>query len=225
MTAFRDAIERRVDYATVNDRLFVNNVSLGVYAEIVQSDDYRGAKVEVAEQHVRRTLGRQGETFDLQYTAPTGREIDGAFLIMVSNNPYVLEVNPDAAQRRQLDTGQLGVFAVSTRTGAQAAALVTLSALGLRTISRVWYEFTATDFEVRSRSGSAYLGVDGEALQFPTPLRFKIHAGGLRMYVPEGNLEAAERRRARAFGVRDVARVARGIEPYDVARRARAATG
>jgi diacylglycerol kinase family enzyme len=223
MVAFRDAIQRRVDYATVNDRLFVNNVSLGVYAEIVQSDDYRDAKVEVARQHVRRTLGRRGETFDLQYTAPSGHEIDGAFLVMVSNNPYVLEVNPDAAQRRQLDTGRLGVFAISTKTGAQAAALVTLSALGLRNISRVWYEFAPTDFEVRSWSGSAYLGVDGEALEYATPLRFRIHPGGLRMYVPQGNLEAAERRRARSFGVADVARVARGIEPYDAAMRRRAA--
>lgn len=219
LAAFRDAVERRVDYATVNDRLFVNNVSLGVYAEIVQSDDYRDAKVEVVEQHVRRALGRRGETFDLQYTSPAAREVDGAFLIMVSNNPYVLEVNPDAAQRRQLDTGRLGVFAVSTRTGGQAAALVTLSALGLRNISRFWYEFTATDFEVRSRSGSAYLGVDGEALQFPTPLRFTIHPGGLRMYVPEGNLEAAERRRARAFGAADLFRVAAGIEPYQAHQR------
>ena len=44
--AFRDAVERRIDYATVGDRFFVNNVSLGVYATIVQQDGYRDAKVE-----------------------------------------------------------------------------------------------------------------------------------------------------------------------------------
>jgi len=37
----RDAVERTVDYATVNDRFFVNNVSLGVYAKIVQEESYR----------------------------------------------------------------------------------------------------------------------------------------------------------------------------------------
>ena len=46
MYAFRDAVERKVDYATVNDRFFVNNVSLGVYAKIVQEESYRDAKVE-----------------------------------------------------------------------------------------------------------------------------------------------------------------------------------
>ena len=47
--AFRDAVERRVDYATVNERFFVNNVSLGVYATIVQQEGYREAKAETTQ--------------------------------------------------------------------------------------------------------------------------------------------------------------------------------
>ena len=50
MSAFRDGVLRRVDYATVNDRLFVNNVSLGVYATIVQQQGYRDAKRETTTQ-------------------------------------------------------------------------------------------------------------------------------------------------------------------------------
>ena len=46
MVALRDGVERRVDYATVGDRLFVNNVSLGVYATVVQEESYREAKAE-----------------------------------------------------------------------------------------------------------------------------------------------------------------------------------
>ena len=48
LDAFRDGVERRIDYATVGDRLFVNNVSLGVYATIVQQEGYREAKAETA---------------------------------------------------------------------------------------------------------------------------------------------------------------------------------
>ena len=48
MVAFRDGVERFVDYATVGDRLFVNNVSLGVYGTIVQQESYRDAKLETA---------------------------------------------------------------------------------------------------------------------------------------------------------------------------------
>ena len=56
--AFRDAIERRIDYATVNDRFFVNNVSLGVYAALVQQDGYRDAKVETTKTMLPELLGK-----------------------------------------------------------------------------------------------------------------------------------------------------------------------
>src|SRR6266705_3289842 len=44
LDAFTEGYERSVDLARVNGRVFVNNVSFGVYAAIVQSGDYREAK-------------------------------------------------------------------------------------------------------------------------------------------------------------------------------------
>ena len=213
MYAFRDAIERKVDYATVSGRFFVNNVSLGVYAQIVQEESYRDAKVDTTKKLVPEMLGRQSEPFDLQFTAPDGTEVDGAILVMVSNNPYVLGTSPDNAQRRHLDRGRLGVFAVNTRTGAEAARLIAAQALGQRRRSRFWHEFTATEFEVRSRSGAAYAGIDGEALELPTPMKFRTHPRALTLLVPAGNVEVAERRRARDVRVGDLLAVAAGHEP------------
>jgi diacylglycerol kinase family enzyme len=206
--AFRDAVERRVDYATVNDRFFVNNVSLGVYATIVQQSEYRDAKAQTTQQLLPALLGGQ-EPFDLQFVTPDGREIDGAFLIMVSNNPYVLSASPDAAQRRSLDSGRLGVFAVSAATGAQAAEVVTLALAGRANVSQHAHVFECEEFVVDSRSGSAFAGIDGEALDLPTPLRFRIHPGGLRMLVPEGNVEATLRRQAHDVRLGHLARMAR----------------
>ena len=60
--AFRDAIERRVDYATVNDRFFVNNVSLGVYATIVQQEGYREAKAATTRSAAPRAAGRRPQS-------------------------------------------------------------------------------------------------------------------------------------------------------------------
>ncbi len=91
--------------------------------------------------------------------------------------------------------------------------MVTLAALGQRKHSRNWHEFTAETFEVRSRSGKAYAGVDGEALEMDTPIEFGIHPLGLRLYVPEGNLQIAEKRLAHEITVSDVFAVARGIDP------------
>jgi diacylglycerol kinase family enzyme len=218
LLAFVDGVERRVDYATVGDRLFVNNVSLGIYATIVQDEDYRDAKADTARAKLPELLGRQAEPFDLQFTEPDGTEVDGAFLIQVSNNPYVIGASFDTAQRRRLDTGLLGVVAVTARTGADAASLMALSAVGQRRRSQNWHELTTEQFEVRSRSGTIAAGVDGEALVLDAPLVFRIHPGGLRLRLPADSLMAAERRRARDVDVRRLLAIAagRGVDGREV---------
>ncbi len=211
--AFRDAIERRVDYATVNDRFFVNNVSLGVYATIVQQEGYREAKAETTKQLLPELLGDAQEPFDLQFETPDGTEVEGSFLAMVSNNPYVLAASPSTSQRLRLDTGQLGVFAVTAATGAQAAEVITLALAGQGSRSGHAFEFSCETFEIRSRSGTAYAGVDGEALELETPMVFRAHPHGLRMLVPKGNAEIALRRQSRGVHVHDLVDLARGMRP------------
>ncbi len=211
--AFRDAIERRVDYATVNDRFFVNNVSLGVYATIVQQEGYREAKAATTAQLLPELLGDTTEPFDLSFETPEGTQVDGSFLLMVSNDPYVLAASPSTSQRLRLDTGRLGVFAVTAATGAQAAEVVTLALAGQGAHSSHAFEFSCEQIEIRSRSGTAYAGIDGEALELETPMTFRSHPQGLRMLVPEGNTEMALRRASRGVHVRDLLHLAKGMQP------------
>jgi diacylglycerol kinase family enzyme len=211
--AFRDAIERRVDYATVNGRFFVNNVSLGVYATIVQQEGYREAKAATTRRLLPELLGEATEPFDLSFVTPDGTEVDGSFLVMVSNDPYVLAASPSTSQRLRLDTGRLGVFAVTAATGAQAAEVVTLALAGQSGRSGHAFEFSCESFEISSRSGTAYAGVDGEALTLDTPMTFRSHPEGLRMLVPEGNIETALRRQSRGVHVRDLVHLASGAPP------------
>ncbi len=218
MIAFRDGLERRIDYATVGDRLFVNNVSLGVYATIVQQEGYREAKRQTTAQLLPQLLGRQAEPFDLQFTTPEGTDVDGAFMILVSNNPYVLGPALDISQRRRLDTGTLGVVAVTAKTGAEAAALVTRSTVGLARRDPNVHEFTAESFTVRSHSGTAFAGVDGESLDLTTPLEFRVHPRGLRILVPEESIATEAWRSVRGFDLGDLVAVARGRQPEKLRR-------
>ncbi len=213
MIAFRDGVERRVDYATVGDRLFVNNVSLGVYATIVREEGYRDAKEETSLRLLPELLGRRAEPFDLQFTRPDGVEVEGAFLVLVSNNPYVLGPSLDISQRRSLETGTLGVVAVTGR-GAGEVTVPAAGSLGgrARRESHV-HQFTASSFEIRSHSGTVYAGIDGESLELASPLEFTIHPAGLHMLVPVDSLDTAARRGARNFGLGDLVAVARGGRP------------
>ncbi len=214
MAAFREGVERFIDYGTVGGRLFVNTVSMGVYATVVREDRYRGAKIKTSMEMLPEMLSHQAEPFDLQFTTPDGVEIDDAFVVQVSNNPYVWERSPDFAQRRTMDSGRLGVFAVNARTGGEAAEIVTRAAMGLpRQDDRYFHEFTAEIFEVRSRGGKVFAGIDGEAIELETPLEFRIHPRGLRMLVPEDVMVGATKRRVRGYGLRGLFTVARGRWP------------
>lgn len=218
LIAFSEGVERRIDFATIGyekdgvaeERLFVNNASMGVYATIVQEEGYRDAKRQTSLELLPQLLGNQDEPFDLQFTAPDGTAVDGAFVILVSNNPYVMGPKLDVSQRRSITTGQLGVFAVTATTGAEAAKLVTRTAVGMGARDPNLFDFATEEFTVKSRSGSAFVGVDGEALELPTPLVFRIHPGGLRIRVPEDSTQRLQRRHARNVGVGSLLRVAAG---------------
>jgi len=213
LTAFTDGVLRRVDVARVNGRVFVNNASLGVYGEVVAHEEYRDAKAATALSALPELIGDRAEPYDLQFQTPDGREVDGAFLVMVSNNPYVLGASPDVAQRRTMTSGVLGVVAISSRTGADAAALATRAVLGLGGRDPHLHEFTCTQFEVASRSGTARVGVDGEALELAVPVRFTIEPGALTILVPRANPSVTLARHYRALGLGGLVRIALGHDP------------
>ena len=63
LDAFVGGGERRVDLGELNGRVFVNNVSLGLYAEAVQRDGYREAKMKtLLETGVEMMGPEQGRT-------------------------------------------------------------------------------------------------------------------------------------------------------------------
>ena len=90
LDSFVDGGERRVDLAEVNGRVFVNNVSLGLYAEAVQREGYREAKLRTILDTLPDALGPEGDGLDLRWTGPGGHEHSSGAAILVSNNRYRL---------------------------------------------------------------------------------------------------------------------------------------
>jgi len=185
LDAFTDGVERRIDLARVNDRVFVNNASLGVYAKVVQSDAYRDAKLETWSGMLPDLLGPDAEPIDLEFTAPDGSRCDDAPLVLVSNNPYRLASLAGAGTRERIDTGQLGVVAARVRNAADVSKFVALELVGQVGRFPGLESWSSQEFEVRS-SGPVEVGLDGEALVLDPPLRFASLPGALRVRLPRG---------------------------------------
>jgi len=183
LDAFASPVERRIDLAFVNDRIFVNNVSLGIYAEIVQSDAYRDAKLETMQNMLPELLGPRATPFDLRFQGPDGDGQRSAQLLLVSNNRYVLDKVGAIGSRPSMDTGLLGIVAIQIDDPAAAAKLLSLQALGQARRFDGWLEWEAAEFEVGSGSPVA-TGIDGEGIMLEPPLLFRIVPAALGVRLP-----------------------------------------
>jgi diacylglycerol kinase family enzyme len=184
LDAFTDGVERRIDLARVNEHVFVNNASLGVYAEVVQSDAYRDAKLETWTQMLPELLGPKAHPIDLEFEGPDGTELSDAPLVLVSNNPYQLTSLAGAGTRARLDTGRLGLVAARITAASDIAEFVMFETIGQAQRFHGLLEWSEVRFEVRSSSPVA-VGLDGEALMLEPPLQFVSLPGALRVRLPE----------------------------------------
>jgi hypothetical protein len=200
LDAFSDGGERYVDLGEVNGRVFVNNVSLGVYAEAVSQDGYREAKLQTLLDTLTDTLGPGGEANELRWTDPDGAGRVSTALILISNNPYRLGPTIGSGTRPRLDAGVLGIVDFHPPVAGEKSSVAR------------WRELSAAELEIDSE-GPIPLGVDGEALVMEAPLRFRIRPKALRVRiahrhpgaspsaeVPGGPLSALKELLSIAFG-------------------------
>ena len=183
LDAFGAAVERRIDLAEVNGRVFVNNVSLGVYAKVVQSPEYRDAKRQTTLAMLGDLVGPGAEPFDLRFVGPDGTEHDGARIIQISNNPYRLTSLTGFGSRARLDTGELGVAAADLRGARDIAGFFAAQWLGRLDRFQGWIRWNTDTLTIES-GAPVEAGVDGEALLLDPPLEFRSLPGALRVRLP-----------------------------------------
>jgi diacylglycerol kinase family enzyme len=203
LDAFVDGGERTVDLAEVNGRVFVNNVSLGVYAEAVQRSEYRNAKLRTLLDTVPDAIGPEGEGLDLRWTGPGGAVHRAGAVVLVSNNVYRLGRAVGSGTRPRIDDGLLGVTVIGGPSGRGESG---------RGPQRPMREWSAAAFQVDS-DRPVPAGIDGEALVLDPPLKFRMRPGVLHVRVARkhpGASPSASAPEGPWEGVRDLARIAFG---------------
>ena len=210
LDAFVDGGEHLVDLAEVNGRVFVNNVSLGLYAEAVQRSGYRDAKLRTLLDTIPEALGPDGAGLDLRWTGPGGHEHAAGVAILVSNNRYRLGKAIGSGTRPRIDDALLGIAIVGAPTD------------GGRRAQRPWRDWSAPAFEVNANH-PVPAGVDGEAVRLQPPLRFHVRPGVLRVRVARqhpGASPSATLPDGLAQSARVLARMAIGRDPLRTESRA-----
>src|SRR6476661_3422364 len=171
-----DAVEVRVDLGVISGRAFVNNASFGAYAAAVQSPGYREDKTRTTLDVLPDLLS--GATGPQLRVEVGGLVAQHPQAVLVSDNPYGIGDLAGLGRRPRLDTGRLGVVWVSAGSARQAVGMLRgATRHGLVAV-------TAPEVVISSEAPEIPVGIDGEALVVPTPVRCTVRPRALRVRVP-----------------------------------------
>jgi len=179
--------ERRVDVGRINGRPFINNVSLGLYAEMLADPGYRQDKLGVAQAKLQAAFSDPKLRRAPRITPPEEAPLDSVVAVVVSNNPYEFARWDRLGQRHRLDTGILQISVIDAGTLDELERLIAgtlLGAIEFRPALRYW---TSERLEAGVLGEVVRAGVDGEPVALEAPLRFSVAPGALRVIVPEGS--------------------------------------
>ncbi|MFL6574634.1 MAG: diacylglycerol/lipid kinase family protein [Burkholderiales bacterium] len=177
----------RVDVGEVNGRGFINNASLGLYADLVR-------KRKRQQRHLRRSkrmamLWAALEVLDRSRLLDLRLELEDrvqecrAPFVFVGNNDYVLE-GFEIGRRERLDGGMLNIYTTRRSSAAGLFGLALRALFGSLRQADDFTESAVRSLRVESRRRRLLVATDGELNAFDTPLEFRIRPRALQVLVP-----------------------------------------
>ena len=162
LAAFDGGAEQTIDVGRANDRLFLNNVSLGAYARLVHRREHHRRRRD-AFARLRALALVATERHSARLT------VDGtplhAPIVLISNNRYELTVL-SIGERERLDEGRLHLYAPQG------------------VLRSSWEERSADRFVIDAGGRKVQAAIDGEPVALETPVEFRIEPRALRLLLP-----------------------------------------
>jgi diacylglycerol kinase family enzyme len=183
----------KIDVGTVNDRVFINNSSLGLYPQMVRQREKKqrnGFGKGAAFLWAALIVLRRYPLLSVRLEVDGQQSNHRTPFVFIGNNEYTMKLF-DIGSRSCLDAGKLSLY-IAPLTGRFGLFRLALKALFGRLHET--HDFTALCareiwVETRRTLGVA---ADGEIFVMASPLHYQVQAGALRVIVPV--LQAAENR-------------------------------
>jgi diacylglycerol kinase family enzyme len=179
-------VERRVDVASVNGRIVMNNVAFGLYADIIDHPDYRWNKRDLTRRVLRDLLDGTKRAYSLRFRYKN-QNFYKAIQILVGINRYTTLDVFEMGHRERLDEGILQVTAITSLDDSLVTKL--LSAMSIGRLRKGYmpadvYQWVTQKFIVGAPSDVLVMGVDGEREEYTVPVTITLMPRALRLFVP-----------------------------------------
>jgi diacylglycerol kinase family enzyme len=176
---------KNIDYATVEDKVFVNNASIGIYPIIV-----------IKRQQLQTKIGKWPAAFVVTFTSlfsnnskrisvetPNGVYKHKTSMLFVGNNSYHFD-KIGFNNRSKLNSGKLFLYIVHDNHPLALVSSALLAFFGIRRKQMDTLLNTEGPISVHSRKVTLEVTVDGEVLILKSPINFCTHPEGMRLMVP-----------------------------------------
>lgn len=176
-----------VDVAEVNNRIFLNNSSLGLYPIIVREREKRqrlGFRKWPAFVWALVQAFRRYPFLDVQLHLKD-RFIDRTTpFVFVGNNEYAMN-SLNIGLRDRLDRGVLSIY-ITQRTGRlRLISLALRAVIGRLRNDRDFLALSSDEVKIETRHKRLRVAFDGEIDVLQPPLHYRIRSRALRVVVPE----------------------------------------
>ncbi|MCC7421236.1 MAG: NAD(+)/NADH kinase [Planctomycetaceae bacterium] len=181
-----------VDVGQVNDRVFINNSSIGLYPLMVrdretrQNRDGHGKWTAMLLAMVR--VFRLFPLVKVRLTTEGGALLLKTPLVFVGNNCYQLDLL-NIGSRACVNKGELSLYVATARTRWGMIKLTVRAMLGRLEQSRDFETFSVTNCRIETRRRRTHVAVDGEVLRLETPLDYRVRPGLLKVCLPPKDWE------------------------------------
>jgi diacylglycerol kinase family enzyme len=176
-----------VDVGEVNGRVFINNCSIGSYAEAIRHRDRlrreRGWQKWPAMLSATLATFRRLRLLDLRVASSAGERRLRTPLAVVANNRYSGHVL-EKSLRARLDEGRLWFYAARAHRHAAVLRLVLQALIHRIDAADGLLAEPVTEATVDSASTPLSVAADGELVETNWPLHFRIRPRALRVLAP-----------------------------------------
>ena len=176
-----------VDAAEVNDRIFLNNSSLGLYPMIVREREKHqrlGFQKWPAFFWATIQALRRNPFLDVQLRV-NGERLDRTTpFVFVGNNEYAMDLFNIGARNR-LDRGELSIYITHGTSRLKLIGLALRAVVGRLRNDKDFLALRSDEVKIQTARKRVRVAFDGEIEVMQAPLHYRVRSRALRVIVPE----------------------------------------
>jgi diacylglycerol kinase family enzyme len=178
----------RLDVAQVNERVFINNSSLGIYPRVVldrdqQQNRFGWSKWPAMTIALFRGL-RRFPLVEVRLQTSDQSVVRLTPMVFIGNNLYQIDLL-NIGKRSCLDKGELSLYLANVQSRWGMFKLTMRAMVGRLQQSRDFESHCLQECWINSKRHQLHVSADGEVIELKPPLHYRSLKGALPVFVPK----------------------------------------